>query len=127
MGGSAWAILVSLVYGFGELIYGLFLCYPFFTALQILVFNIRPVYLFLGIRVAARHSNLIRRYIRYVSWSTVIYTPLYFLFFSKLKLSFTGILPVNNLDSTRAPGSARNFCWVSWHINRFFNGIGSQY
>ena len=105
MGGSAWAILVSLVYGFGELIYGVLLGYPFFTALQILVFNICPVYVFLGIWVGARHSNLIRRYIRYVAWFMVIYTPLYFLFFSKLKLSLTGILPGNNLDLLGAPGS----------------------
>ena len=127
LGGLAWAILVSLVYGFGELIYGVLLGYPFFTALQILVFNICPVYVFLGIWVGARHSNLIRRYIRYVAWFMVIYTPLYFLFFSKLKLSLTGILPGNNLDLLGAQARARKFCWVSWHMNRIFNGIGSQY
>jgi hypothetical protein len=105
LGGLAWAMLVSLVYGFGELIYGVLLGYPFFTALQILVFNVCPIYVFLGIWVGARHSNLIRRYIRYVAWFMVIYTPLYFLFFSKLKLSLSGILPGNNLDLLGPPGS----------------------
>jgi hypothetical protein len=77
----SWALLVSLLYGIAEVIYGvLFLGYPLFTALQILVFNLCPVYLFLGIWVGFRHPGAIRTYIRFISWWIVIYAPLYFLF-----------------------------------------------
>jgi O-Antigen ligase len=102
----AWAILVSLLYGIAEVIYGVsFLGYPLFTALQILVFNICPVYLFLGIWVGKRHPGAVRKYIRFLAWLTVIYAPLYFLFFQHLNLTLTGILPGTGLDILSGPGS----------------------
>jgi len=69
----SWALLVSLVYGTAEVIYGvLFLGYPLFTALQILVFNLCPLYLFLGIWVGIRHPGAVRAYLRFLSWWVVI-------------------------------------------------------
>ena len=60
--GVAWALLVSMVYGIAETIYGVLLGYPLFTALQILVFsNICPVYLFLGIWVGFRDPATCRK------------------------------------------------------------------
>jgi O-Antigen ligase len=101
----AWAILVSLVYGVAQVIYGVLSGYPLVTALEVLIFNICPIYVFLGIWVGTRDSGLIRRYIRYTAWFAVIYTPLYFLFFSKLHLSLSGILPGTSLDLLSSPGS----------------------
>jgi hypothetical protein len=105
LSGMAWALMVSMLYGFAEVIYGILLGYPLFTALQILVFNICPVYVFLGIWVGTRHPGIVRRYIRFVAWFMVIYTPLYILFFSKLNISLTGILPGSNLVLLGSPGT----------------------
>jgi len=85
-----WPLLVSLIYGFGQLIYGISLGYSVVTALQILIFNICPVYLFLGMWVGARHPGTVRSYIRYMAWYTAIYTPLYFLFLHKLSIAGGG-------------------------------------
>jgi hypothetical protein len=101
----AWALLVSLLYGFAETIYGVLLGYSLFTALQILVFNLCPIYLFLGLWAGFRHPGIIRKYFRFLAWYTVIYVPLYLLFFKNLKLSLTGILPGTNLDILGDPGS----------------------
>lgn len=106
MRGVAWALLVSLVYGVAQVIYGvLFLGHSLFTALQILVFNLGPVYLFLGIWVGIRHPRAIRTYIRFLAWWLVIYTPIYFLFLQHLNLSLTGLLPGSDLDLLGNPGS----------------------
>ena len=113
LNGMAWALLVSLLYGFAETIYGILLGYPLLTALQILIFNICPVYLFLGMWVGIRHPGTIRKYIRFLAWLTVFYTPIYFIFFNHLKLSLKGILSGNGLESVvRLP--VRSRCWACW-------------
>ena len=86
----AWALLVSLLYGFAQLIYGILLGYKVVTAFEILVFNICPVYLFLGIWVGYLHQGTVRAYIRYTAWSLVIYTPLYFLLLGGMNLTVGG-------------------------------------
>jgi hypothetical protein len=86
LNGFAWPLLISLLYGFGQLIYGILLGYKVVTAFQILVFNVCPVYMFLGLWVGYRHPGIVRSYIRYVAWSLVIYTPIYFLFLGRLNL-----------------------------------------
>ena len=101
----SWAILVSLLYGFGQAIYGHLLGYPLVTTLENLVFNICPVYLFLGIWVRARRSGNCPAIFRFVAWFMVVYIPLYFLFLNKVKISLTGILPGNNLEVLGNPGS----------------------
>ena len=82
-----WPLLISLIYGFGQVIYGILLGYSVLTAFEILLFNISPVYLFLGIWVGFRHPGMVRIYIRYMAWYAVIYTPLYFLFLNKLSIA----------------------------------------
>jgi hypothetical protein len=85
----AWPLLISLIYGFGQLIYGILLGHPVKTAFQILIFNICPVYLFLGIWVGLRHPSLVRKYTRYMAWYVTAYAPLYFLFLHKLGTAWT--------------------------------------
>ncbi len=103
--GWAWALVVSLLYGFGELYYGLTQGYPLLTALEILVFNINPVYLFLGIFVGAQHPTILRIYTRYSAWFILVYTPLYFLVFSKMNVSLSGLLPGNDMVILANAGS----------------------
>jgi len=106
LNGVGWALLVSLLYGIGQVIYGVsFIGHPLVTARQILVFNVCPIYLFPGIWVGTRHPGTIRKYIRFLIWWTVIYTPFYFLFFQHLNLTLTGILPGSGLDLLSNPGS----------------------
>jgi O-Antigen ligase len=90
LNGFAWPLLISLLYGFAQLIHGLLLGYPLFVALEILLFNISPVYIFLGIWAGYCHPGIVRAYIRYIAWFLVVYTPLYFLFLNKLNLSWGG-------------------------------------
>jgi hypothetical protein len=106
MHGLSWALLVSLLYGIAQVIYGVsFLGHSLFTALQILVFNLGPVYVFLGIWVAVRHPLAVRTYIRFVTWWMVIYTPIYFLFLQHLNLTLNGVLPGTGLELLGNPGS----------------------
>jgi hypothetical protein len=106
MYGLSWALLVSLVYGVAQVIYGVaFVGHSLFTALQILVFNLGPIYLFLGIWVAVHHPGMVRTYIRFLAWWMVIYTPIYFLFLQHLNLNLTGVLPGTGLELLGNPGS----------------------
>ncbi len=95
----ALPLLISLLYGFAQVIYGAFLGYSVVTALRILIFNICPVYMFLGFWVGSRHPGFVRGYIRFVAWYFVLYAPLYFLVLNKMSL-FTG-----DTDSSIAVGS----------------------
>jgi hypothetical protein len=105
LNGVAWALLVSMTYGVAQVIRGVLIGYPVFTALQIFVFNVCPFYLFLGIWVGFRHPGTARKYVRFMAWLTVIYSPIYFLFLSKVNLTLTGILPGSGLDVLASPGS----------------------
>lgn len=105
LSGVAWALLVSLIYGAGEVIYGYLLGYPLGTALQIFVFNLCPVYLFLGIWVGARHEWVVRSFVRFVAWFNAVYTPLYIIVFRKMSISLSGLLPGSGLDLLGAPST----------------------
>jgi hypothetical protein len=103
--GWCWALLVSLLYGLVMVLYGLIQGYSLLTALQILVFNISPIYIFLGIWVSTLHPNILRVYTRYSAWFAVVYTPLYFLYFNKLNISLSGVLPGNDMTVLANSGS----------------------
>jgi hypothetical protein len=81
--GISWPLLVSLVYGFCQVIYGVLLGYSVKTAFQILLFNIAPVYLFLGMYVGFQRPDTVRNYYRIMAWYVCIYAPLYFLVLHK--------------------------------------------
>jgi hypothetical protein len=102
LSGVAWALLVSIVYGIAETIYGVLQGYPLFTALQILVFNICPVYLFLGIWVGFRHPGTVQIYNRYTAWFMVFYTPIFFIFLSHLNIS---LVPGSDVGILGGPSS----------------------
>jgi hypothetical protein len=83
----AWSLLLSILFGIFEVLYGLYSGYPPLTALQNLVFNIYPVYFFLGLWVGIEHPSLYRKIIRCYAWMLAIYGPAYLLFLDKIKLT----------------------------------------
>ncbi len=101
----SWAFLVSVLYGLTQTVIGLLRGYPLITTLEILVFNLFPAYLLLGLFIGTRHPGLLRHYIRYMAWFAVIYTPIYFLFLRKLNISLSGLLPGNDMNILSNSGS----------------------
>jgi hypothetical protein len=87
LNGIGWPLLISLIYGFGQVIYGHLQGHSTLTAFQILLFNIYPVYLFLGIWVGFRHPGMVRAYIKWMAWYIAFYTPLYYVFLNKLSIA----------------------------------------
>jgi hypothetical protein len=90
MGAFAWALLLSLIYGGFEAIYGLLSGYRPVTAFENLVFNVYPLYLFLGLWAGVHRPDLLRKYIRYIAWYSTFYGPLYLAFLGKLKWNLPG-------------------------------------
>jgi hypothetical protein len=105
IGPFAWALLISVLYGVAQVIRGCVLEYPLSTALEILVFNLCPIYLFAGIWAGARAPWIVPQNIRFMAWYMVIYTILYLLVFRHMTISLSGILPGSNMDLLGSPGS----------------------
>lgn len=90
-GPLAWSLLLSILYGIFEVLYGVFSGYSPLTALQNLVFNIYPVYFFLGLWIGTEHPTLYRKVIRCYAWMLAIYGPAYLLFLDHhLKITMPG-------------------------------------
>ena len=89
-GPFAWTLLLSILYGIFEVLYGLYSGYPILTALELLVFNIYPVYLFLGLWVGAGHPTMLQKMVRGWAWILVLYGPAYILFLNKVTLTMPG-------------------------------------
>jgi hypothetical protein len=104
-GSFSWALLVSVLYGVAQVIRGCFLEYPLTTALEILVFNLCPIYLFSGIWAGARAPWIVPQYIRIMAWYAVIYTILYALVFRHFTISLSGVLPGSGMDLFGRPRS----------------------
>jgi O-Antigen ligase len=99
----AWALLASVLYAFGEVLYGLLQGFSASTAVQLLIFNVNPFFCFIGIWVGAMHPNFLRKYIRILAWLTCIYAIIYFLFLSHTFISLSGILPGTDLRILGTP------------------------
>src|SRR6201996_7374114 len=61
LSGLSWVLLISMMYGIWELNYGIMIGNDPFTALQILVFNIYPLYFFLGLWAGMQRPDLLKR------------------------------------------------------------------
>jgi hypothetical protein len=84
----AWPLLIGVLYGISELINGIiFQGYDQLYALKILLFNINPIYIFLGIYVGSKHPGFMRKLVRFNAWSMVVYAPIYFLFLNNLHIT----------------------------------------
>jgi hypothetical protein len=86
----AWCLLLSVLYGVFEVIYGLYSSYPLLTALQNLVFNIYPIYFFLGLWIGTDHPTMLQKVLRGWAWMLAIYGPLYLLVLHSSKLTMPG-------------------------------------
>ena len=88
--GFGWALLIFILYGIFETIYGVFLGYDRLTALQIFVFNIYPIYVFLGIWAGTKRPEYLRKYVFVTAWFSALYGPAYLLFLQKLNWTMPG-------------------------------------
>ncbi len=104
-GPFSWALLVSVLYAVAQVIRGCFLGYSLTTALQLLMFNLCPIYLFAGLWAGAHAPWIVPRYVRFMAWFMVIYAALYFLVFRHFTISLSGILPGTDMDLLGRPRS----------------------
>ena len=74
---TAWIYYLFASYGVIELLRGLTYDYPVFTALQNLVFNVYPLYLFIGLWLGIRYPNYLQRFVRWLAWGHGVYGVLY--------------------------------------------------
>ncbi|MCU1260362.1 MAG: hypothetical protein JWO80_3247 [Bryobacterales bacterium] len=88
----SWALLLFFQYGVFEALRGISLGYSVLIALQNLVFNIYPIYFFVGLW-ASRDSEFLSRLVRIQLWITAIYGPAYVLFLSQVP----AVLPSSNV------------------------------
>ncbi len=86
----SWVLLISIAYGVFETVRGVLAGFSPLIAFQNLVFNIYPMFFFLGLWVGARRPDLMRRLIQIYAWGLCIYGPLYFLFLHKITVTMPG-------------------------------------
>jgi hypothetical protein len=86
----SWILLLSIAYGVFEVIRGVLLGFDPLTALENLVFNVYPLFFFLGLWLGARRPELLLRYIQTFAVLLCIYAPLYILYLDKIYLVMPG-------------------------------------
>jgi hypothetical protein len=89
-GPFAWSLFLSVLYGAFEVLYGVHSGYRVLPALEELVFNIYPVYFFLGLWIGTNHPTLLQKLVRTWAWMLTIYGPLYVLVLDNITLTMPG-------------------------------------
>jgi hypothetical protein len=77
LGAMAWGVFLVALYGATLVIRGDNANYPRRLLLQEFVFNLYPLYLFLGLWLAERDPKLLERFMIGVAWATGIYGAIY--------------------------------------------------
>jgi hypothetical protein len=90
LGPFAWVLLVSVAYGIFEVIRGVLAGFSPIVAIENLVFNVYPIYLFLGIWVGTRRPELLLKYVQVFAVCFCMYAPAYLLFLHSVKLEMPG-------------------------------------
>ena len=90
LGPFAWLLLASLAYGIFEVIRGILLGFTPLVATENLVFNVYPIYLFLGIWLGRRRPELLLRFVQAFSICFCVYAPAYMFFLHKLTVAMPG-------------------------------------
>lgn len=90
LSGLAWVLLLFVFYGFAEVVRGILLGFSPIVAVQNFVFNVYPLYLFLGMWAGARHPDLLLKLVRIMAWGSAIYGPLYLLFLHNIQITLPG-------------------------------------
>jgi hypothetical protein len=88
--GVAWCLLISLGYGIMEVVRGISTGYSPLIAFQNLVFNVYPLYIFLGIWVGRRYPDMMLKVVRIIAWVICFYGPAYLLFLHNLPIRMPG-------------------------------------
>jgi hypothetical protein len=86
----AWMLLLFVFYGFAEVVRGVLLGYPPITAVENFVFNVYPLYLFLGIWAGTQYPELLLKLVRIMAWGSAIYGPLYLLVLHNVQVTLPG-------------------------------------
>jgi hypothetical protein len=89
----SWALVFFMLFGVFELVRGIFFGHDAFTALQLLVFNVYPLYIFAGLWAGERRPDMVKRFIFITAWFSAIYGPLYLAVLHKINWSLPGAGP----------------------------------
>jgi hypothetical protein len=90
LGPLAWILLVSISYGIFQVIRGVLLGFSPIIAIENLVFNVYPLYLFLGLWLGKRYPGLLLKFVQVFAICFCIYAPLYFLFLDNVFILMPG-------------------------------------
>ena len=90
LGAFSWVLLISILYGVFETIRGLFSGFSPLVAIQNLVFNLYPLFFFLGLWVGTRRPELMQRLLQFYAWGLCIYGPLYYLVLHNVTATMPG-------------------------------------
>jgi len=90
LGLFAWVLLASVGYGIFEVVRGVLAGFSPLIALENLVFNVYPIYLFLGIWVGVRTPQLLLKYVQIFAVCFCVYAPAYLLFLHNVELAMPG-------------------------------------
>lgn len=85
LGGVSWALLFSLMGGIWEAVRGFLFGYERYPVIQILLFNVTPFYLFVGIWFGMRRPDVLRKWVRVLAWGSAIYPFAYYLILNRLQ------------------------------------------
>jgi hypothetical protein len=69
----SWVYYFFLSYGVIQVLRGMTLGYSSVTAFQVLVFNIYPLYIFIGLYLSSRYSAYLGKFLRLLAWCNGIY------------------------------------------------------
>jgi hypothetical protein len=90
LGPIGWILLISISYGIFQVIRGVLAGFQPVTALQNLVFNVYPLYLFLGIWLGKRQPQLLLRFVQVFAILFCVYAPAYMLFLHNINVLMPG-------------------------------------
>ncbi len=97
----SWTLLISVMFGIIEVVYGVLSGNSPLTAIQILVFNLYPLYVFLGIWAGMHWPGMLQKYIRVSAWWTATYGPLCLVALKNV----TVMIPGSDVPILGPPGS----------------------
>ena len=84
----AWSLVLFMLYGILQALRGLLLLgHDPIVTLQTLVFNVYPLYIFLGLWIGQSKPDVLRFVIRWLAWANAIYGMAYILYLGHLDLS----------------------------------------
>jgi hypothetical protein len=109
--GLFWALLCFLCYGLLELVRGVSLEYSTLTAMQNLVFNMYPLYFFVGLWASWTYPQMLGKIVRGMIWASCTYGVIYFLFQSQLS---GVVLPGTDVPLFGSPGGGLIFLGLSY-------------